>query len=653
MALSGQAQNVAKPVQKPASDSLRRTFILKEALVQGAGLQSATRLNTPQSTERLTAKDFSAFASASIPEQLNRVAGLRMQQTCAVCGAAELQLNGLEGPYTSILIDSMPLVGSLAGIYATQGIPSLMLAGAEITRGQPGAALPSETIGGTVNLLTRPAGGVLPQARVLGGSFAEATLDVAVPLTTRWAVYGQGATRQRPSDRNKDGYYDLVKYTRGSLAVVGQMGGRRAQGKLYVRGYAERRLGGQTDYNRQQDRLQATRYGEAIDLYRGEALSRWQWHLRPQGAWRGYTLASAAWHKQQAAYGQNAYNGLQADATVQHGFYRKVGLWMLEAGPALRLLRYTDNTPTNRTEVTPAVYGQGTLAFAGWDVQPGLRLDATQTHGVQASPRVHVRYNAGSGLALRLGGGRAYRSVNVITEDHAALSGARKVIIPARLQPEIAYTSQAEATYDTTLGSARVSLVVTGWYNAFSNKILPDYETDPTSIIYRSAKERAVNQGITLQASLVAKGWTGRAGGTLIQYLRQPQGQPARAVLYAPRWQAQAEAGYQGTRLGATLRAIGLGPMALPLQTADTRPAKSPAYALLSAQASFKVSHHVTLLAQANNITDWRPRYAPLWRPSDPFDKTATAATGTFDTGYVYGPLHGRSFLIGVDVTLN
>jgi outer membrane receptor for ferrienterochelin and colicins len=397
------------------------------------------------------------------------------------------------------------------------------------------------------------------------------------------------------------------------------------------------------------------RYGEDITLYRGEALSRWQWRgLRP--GLRAFTQASATWHHQNAAYGQHPYLGIQADFSLQHGWQKTVGRAVLEGGPSLRFLRYTDNTPTRRIETTPGLYAQAQIPIGAFWVQPGLRVDATPAHGVQASPRLHVRYNTGAGFILRASGGRGYRAVNVITEDHAALSGARRVVVPASLLPEVAYTSQAELSFDTTLGALRLGLAATGWYNYFQHKILPDYDTDPNTIYYRNTQEHAVNQGVSVQATASQGPWTMRASGTAISYKRQQttpsSGQAATRVLYAPRWQAQAEATYRGPHFGATLRALGTGSMALPLQPSDNRPSQSKPYGLLSAQVSYAITHHITLLAQANNIGNWQPQYTPLWRPQDPFDKTATATSGTFDTAYVYGPLGGRTFVLGINITL-
>jgi hypothetical protein len=59
------------------------------------------------------------------------------------------------------------------------------------------------------------------------------------------------------------------------------------------------------------------------------------------------------------------------------------------------------------------------------------------------------------------------------------------------------------------------------------------------------------------------------------------------------------------------------------------------------------------VLANVRNVGNWLPKYAPLNRPADPFDTQATPQTGTFDTAYVYGPLGGRSFLVGLDYLFN
>lgn len=643
------------------SARLDRTLELSEALVVGSTAHS-TRLPRTESVERLSARTMLGLASATLAEQFGRIAGLRLQTTCAVCGAAELRLNGLEGPYTLVMIDSAPLVGSLGGIYGTQGLPTLLARGVEVVRGPVGAGLPAEGLGGSVNLLTRPAGGVVPQVRLLGGSWAEGSADVAVPLNTTWALYGQAASRRRPPDRNGDGFYDLVKYNRGSLALTGSPTlGQWARASVYARGYAERRTGGQMAYEPRLHRLKEAVYGEDIYVYRGEAVANIRY--TSQGRWQQQTLLSGAAHYQDAAYGTMLYQGLQADVFVQHTASARLGRGRVQLGPTARYLLYDDNTPATRTENTnnlrrelmPGGYVQAELPLGPATLRPGLRYEHHPVHGSQWAPRLHGALRLAPGLLARAATGLGYRSVNVITEDHAALTGSRRLVLPQSLQPERAWTHLAELAWDTALGSVRLDLALTAWRTDFANKILADFDTDPNAIIYRNTPEQARNQGLTMQAAAVAQAWSARASATWLSYTRSLPGLERQTVPYTPSWQTQAELTYRlpGQRLEATARLEATGPQPMPLQPADDRPALSPSYALLHGQISYRPTARLTLLGQVRNLGNWLPRYAPIWRAQDPFDRGADPdRTGTFDPGYVYGPLGGRSFVLGVDYLL-
>jgi outer membrane receptor for ferrienterochelin and colicins len=325
-------------------------------------------------------------------------------------------------------------------------------------------------------------------------------------------------------------------------------------------------------------------------------------------------------------------------------------------------LGYDDNTSATRTdienkprhELTPGLFAQGEGHIGNITLRPGLRVDRSPVHGMQYAPRLHGLWGY-KGFSFRAGTGLAYRTVNVITEDHAALTGSRRLVLANNLKAEQALSSLAEIAFDTTLGSTHVEVVATAWQTNFTNKILPDLETDPNAIIYRNTGERAQNQGITLQLSLMRGNFSGRASGTWLQYTRYPVGEKARTVLYTPSWQSQAEVTYRwlNRRLQTTLRAEAVGPMPLPLQVNDTRPATSKPYVLFQTQVSYQATQRLTVLANVRNVGNWLPKYAPLNRPADPFDTQATSQTGTFDTAYVYGPLGGRSFLVGLDYLFN
>ncbi|MBK6285066.1 MAG: TonB-dependent receptor plug domain-containing protein [Draconibacterium sp.] len=86
---------------------------------------------------------------------MNFAPGLRMENNCQNCGFTQVCMNGLEGPYSQILINSRPVFSGLAGVYGLELIPANMIERVEVVRGGGSALYGSNAIAGTINLITK------------------------------------------------------------------------------------------------------------------------------------------------------------------------------------------------------------------------------------------------------------------------------------------------------------------------------------------------------------------------------------------------------------------------------------------------------------------------------------------------------------------
>src|SRR5690606_31765044 len=113
---------------------------------------------------------------------------------------------------------------------------------------------------------------------------------------------------------------------------------------------------------------------------------------------------------------------------------------------------YDDNTPAtfykdsnssyNKIQNTslPGCFIQDEINFnARQKLLIGLRYDHHNTHGNILTPRLAFKHIFNINNVIRFNFGTGYRVVNVFTEDHAALTGARNVILANQLKPEQSY----------------------------------------------------------------------------------------------------------------------------------------------------------------------------------------------------------------------
>ena len=98
---------------------------------------------------------FETTAGACVADALNFQPGLRVENSCSNCGKTDLRINGLQGQYTQILMDSRPVFSSMASVYGLEQVPAAMIDRIEVVRGGGSAMYGANAIAGVVNIITK------------------------------------------------------------------------------------------------------------------------------------------------------------------------------------------------------------------------------------------------------------------------------------------------------------------------------------------------------------------------------------------------------------------------------------------------------------------------------------------------------------------
>ena len=114
----------------------------------------------------------------------------------------------------------------------------------------------------------------------------------------------------------------------------------------------------------------------------------------------------------------------------------------------------------------------------------GWRTDFHSKHGFINSPRINYQLNITENSSLRIGYGDGFRVVNVFTEDHAALTGAREIIFLEELEPEKSKNLNINLSNSWNKDNLQITLESSVFESRFSNKIIPDFLTNDNQIIY-------------------------------------------------------------------------------------------------------------------------------------------------------------------------
>jgi outer membrane receptor for ferrienterochelin and colicins len=472
-------------------------------------------------------------------------------------------------------------------------------------------------------------------------------------------------------DVNGDNFTDIPLQHR--ISMFNKWSLNRKQNRVAnvaARYYYEDRFGGELQWTpayRGGDSL----YGESVYTRRYEILGAYQLPVQE------HIMLSYSYndHFQDAAYGETLYKGHQRVAFGQLVWDKELSnRHKFLLGSAYRYTWYDDNTPaTQRGEGTEAVNEPVQTSLPGLFAEheykatdkttllTGLRYDYNSAHGSILTPRLNVRWAPNGDNIFRLSIGNGYRVVNLFTEDHAALTGARQVVIRNELKPEQSYNANLNYQRYVPLGSGFLNLEGSAFYTYFTNKIIADFLTDNNLIIYDNLSGHAVSKGIALNTELAFTfPLRLHAGITLMdvyQVQNSDEGMQERIPqLHAPRFSGTFTASYQFRQLGLTLDYTGSvkGPMHLPVQEDDFRPEMSPLFSIQNLQATKTVEERLEIYGGVKNLLNFLPR-DPLMRPFDPFDKRVDIDNPngySFDTEYNYAPMQGRRFFVGLRYTL-
>lgn len=658
---------------------------LDEVVVTGT-LKEVRRIESPVPVEVYTPQFFRKNPTPNIFDALQSVNGVRPQLNCNVCNTGDIHINGLEGPYTMVLIDGMPIVSSLSTVYGLSGIPNSLVERIEIVKGPASSLYGSEAVGGLVNIITKkPAAAPVFSADVFSTTRKEWNADAGfkfrvgkkATVLTGFNYFKYGNIR----DDNKDGFTDVTLQDRTSIFQKWSI--ERKSNRLLslaVRFFNEDRWGGDTRWTkafRGGDSL----YGESIYTKRWELIGSYQLPVKEK------MMVSFSYnkHDQDSRYGTTSYIAQQNIAFSQLTWDKTWKRHDMLAGTALRYTFYDDNTPaTAMVDSVKQVNSPDRIWLPGLFLQDeitlvknhklllGFRYDYNSVHGNIYTPRFAYKWILNDKNIIRFNAGTGYRVVNLFTEEHAALTGARTVEVEEELKPE--------RTYNVNLNYLKkifgrngtfVGLEATAWYTYFNNRIVPDYEIDANKIFYNNLNGYAISKGASVNVDVAfTNGLKILAGATFQDVSTIEQGIKEQQLLtekFTGTWSVSYK--IKNANLGMDYTGNVYGPMRLPLlNELDPRQPYSPTWSLQNLQFVWSGLKEVEIYGGVKNILNFTPNKGNpfiIARANDPFDKgveyngngqviptPANPYALTFDPTYVYAPNQGRRGFLGIRVTI-
>ncbi|MDR1809427.1 MAG: TonB-dependent receptor [Prevotella sp.] len=547
-----------KTVVTRSNESQEINFAVKEdvlnlqEVVVSAGRSSQIRSEAPVIVNTIGIKLLESTQSAVLGEGLNFCTGLRYENDCQNCGFSQIRMNGMEGPYSQILINSRPVFSGLAGVYGLELIPANMLERIEVVRGGGSALYGSNAIAGTVNLILKE-----PKHNSFEAGFntsligASTTPDynanfnaslVSDDYRSGIALYGN--MRQREMfDANGDGFSEIAPMknlvlgarifhrlsSRNKLVFdffninEGRDGGNKQDYPEHERDIAEAvkhdmKTGALTfeQYFRQSDMLSVFASGQFLnrDSYYGANKS-----LSDYGNTKDKTYNVGAQYKADfktaSLVGGLEHTGSYlTDKKLGYPDYDNA---VIDNGKIIEI-PHTENTIVSDQSLnTYGIFAQYEIKFFDkLKLAVGGRLERYEVRDRQGEtpdksgnvliPRATVMYDIAKMLQIRAACSRGYRAPQIFDEDlHIETSGARKVlnVNSPDLKQENSSSFTLSFDFNKNFGKSNLGVLIEGFmtqlHNPFRNEIGAPDENGTVIYTRSNATNVATGQGVNME----------------------------------------------------------------------------------------------------------------------------------------------------------
>lgn len=560
-----------KPQEKivitEANKTLEVKFELEEdalnlgEVVVSADRSTQKRTEAPIIVNTLSPKLFATTQSLTLSEGLNFSPGLRLENNCQNCGFTQVRMNGMEGPYSQILINSRPIFSGLAGVYGLELIPTNMIEKVEVVRGGGSALFGSNAIAGTINIIlkdpttnTYEVGSHYALTGIDRKNETKTASDLSVNFNTslissdhKTGVSLYGFTRERKMfDANNDGFSEIAPMSnltigtrffhrfgyRSKLTIdfftikEERNGGNKQDYPLHERDVAEavkhdlKTVALTWDqYFRDYDLLSIYASGQFLnrDSYYGANQSLSDYGNSNDKTYNVGTQYKAHFGKSSIIMGLENTGGFLTDKKLGYPDYDHAVI----VDDSIVSVPHTSNTTiAEQSSVTTGVFAQyelkwkkATVALGGrydhYEIKDLVKTEIDSKTGNVFSPRISIMYEIVKELQARVSYSQGYRAPQIFDEDlHIETSGSRQVINinDPNLKQETSHSVMASLDFNKLMGKLFTGFLVEGFFtrleNPFVNEIGIPEEDGTVYYTRKNAMGGATVQGINVELKL-------------------------------------------------------------------------------------------------------------------------------------------------------
>jgi len=657
----GYASDTIKVIDKKQLNIVLKESVMLEEVVKTARSKGThvSRLN-PIHTIEIGESELRKAACCNLSESFETNAAADVNYNDAVTGAKQIQMLGLSGNYVQMLAENIPIMRGLASPFGLGYIPGPWMSSIQISKGTSAVKNGFEAVTGQINVeFKKPIDKEKFHFNAYGDNTnrieASANGTIRINKNVATTILAHANKNELQIDENHDNFLDLPLkeqfnfFNRWYIDIDNKW-----EIQLGVKALSEDITSGQLNANPLFLEDTANGYHIGILTQRAEAFSKIGYLIPNKWVQSVALISNVSMHDQQSVYGNTNYNGYQESAYL-NGIFESLlfnDLNKISTGISLQYDDYVESLNDSSfltNEVVPGLYFEHTYTKEKKiTIISGLRADHHNLHGLFFTPRMHVKYYLDDEFYLRLSGGKAYRTSNILAENSYLLSSSRQIIVDKDLPMEEALNLGVNVTRYFDIAEKELRLSVDYYRTDFQYQVIVDMDSDIDIIRFSALQGKSYSNSAQLEANYeLIEGLDATAalrytdvkqtiGGKLMQkpFTSLYKGLiTASYMLPNQKWQFDVTSQFNG---GGRIPSTSENPVEY------QRSLNYNSYTILNSQLT-RYFKYWNIYLGVENITDFK-QHDPIIAAEDPFGEY-------FDGGLVWGPIHGRKIYAGVRVT--
>lgn len=426
----------------------------------------------PTKVDVLAAEDLDEkgeMKPADIKLLFNETTGISTQQTSAVSGAANIRIQGLDGQYTQLLKDGMPLYQGFSGGLGILQIAPIDLKQVEFVKGSASTLYGGGAIAGLVNLISKTPKEKRELTFLLNGTSAKG-FDGSGFYSQKWKKVGATIF----GSYNFNAPYDPANI---GLTAIPKINRFTINPKLFL--YFNKKttawFGVNTTYE--------DRFGGDLKVIEGKADSTHQFFEHNKTFRLSTQLSlthkinsessinfknSVGFFNRKILQPNENFHGQQVSSfsEINYAHTKEKSEWITGLNLWTNNFKSLDTSNFNYNLTTAGAFAQNTFKATDWfTLETGLRIDYNnpptndKLRGIFILPKVNALFKINNHWTSRIGGGFGYRMPSPFS-DEAEKEGYNNIkpISFSNIQAEKSYGGNADVIFRTSIGEVAFSI---------------------------------------------------------------------------------------------------------------------------------------------------------------------------------------------------